>query len=113
MRCYFDDGCEVTIQTIGGCARSQALDLQNKGVPLIPVSIDTGESGGFKQLAILPQPIELADPSIPDGWCNFWRQDDWSATSYFYLDCPTGVHPAIAPVAERVAGLSIAEVSGG
>jgi len=53
----------------------------------------------------LDQPIDLQSPSAPDGWCNFRRQDDWSATAYFYLDAPGGVLPPLAPVAERIKGL--------
>ncbi len=103
---YFDDACEVSIQTIGGCGKAQAAELQQSGVPIIPVSIDTGAEGGFVRLMELPQPIDLQSPDIPDGWCNFWRKDDWSATAYFYLDTPNGVLPPIAPVSQRVSGLS-------
>ena len=99
---FFDDGCEISIQTIGGCAKSQAIELLRKGAPLIPVSIDTGAELGFTPLMEMPQPVDLESPSLPDGWCNFWRQDDWSATSYFYLDTPNGVLPPIAGVGERV-----------
>ena len=53
----------------------------------------------------LPQPVDLEDPSIPDGWCNFWRQDDWSSTAYFYLDKPENGLPEIAPVEERTKDL--------
>jgi hypothetical protein len=106
---YFDDGCAAAIQTIGGCAKETAIDLKRKGAAVIPVSIDTGEEAGFVPLMDLPQPVDLESPSIPDGWCNFWRCDDWSATAYFYLDAPSGVLPAIAPAAERAAGLRVEE----
>lgn len=81
---YFDEGCRVTIQTIGGTDKAKVIALQESGVPLIPVSIDTGQAGGFVKLMDLPQPVELA--TQPDGWCNFWRQDDWSGIAYYYLD---------------------------
>ena len=103
---YFDDGCEVAIQTIGGCGKAQAIELQQKGAALTPVSIDTTEPKGFTRLLDLEPPIDLQSPATPDGRVNFWRQDDWSATAYFYLDFAAGVLPAIAPVEERVAGLS-------
>jgi len=108
---YFDDGCEVTIQTIGGCGRSGAVELLQKGMALIPVSIDTGEEGGFVRLMDGEQPVDLQSPSVPEGWCNFWRQDDWSATAYVYLDTPSGVFPPIPPVEARIAGLTEAEDS--
>jgi len=100
---YFDDGCEVAIQTIGGCGKAKAIELQRTGVPLIPVSLDIGADGGFLSLMDLDQPVDLN--SMPDGWCNFWRQDDWSATAYFYLDTPEGVLPPISPAPSRAAGL--------
>ena len=81
---YFDGSCRVAIQTIGGSAKEKVIALQEKNAALIPVSIDTGQPGGFIQLLELPPPLDLA--TQPDGWCNFWRQDDWSATAYFYLD---------------------------
>lgn len=103
---YFDDGFRAAIQTIGGCAKDNALTLQRNGVPLVPVSIDTGGENGFVPLMHLEQPVDLQLPSIPDGWCNFWRQDDWSSTAYLYLDSPSGVLPDLPPPAERAAGLS-------
>jgi hypothetical protein len=106
---YFDDGCQISIQTIGGAGKAQVVGLLEKDVPLIPVSIDTGTEGGFLCLMDMPQPVDLQDASIPEGWCNFWRQDDWSATAYFYLDTPEGVLPAIAAAHLRTAGLEAAD----
>jgi hypothetical protein len=102
---FFDEGCSVSIQTIGGCNKTEAAALQKQGVPLIPVSIDTGQKDGFHRLMEWEQPIDLDDATVPDGWCNFWRQDDWSGTAYFYLDTPHGVLPALASTSERAAGL--------
>lgn len=106
---YFDDGCEVTIQTIGGSGKSHVIEMKKSGMPLIPVSVDTGEAGGFTRLMDLPQPVDLEDTAIPDHWTNFWRQDDWCGTAYFYLDSPEGTQPPIAPVEERAAGLTLVE----
>jgi Protein of unknown function (DUF2961) len=83
---YFDESIQVAIQTIGGTDKTKVLALQEKNVPLVPVSIDTGQQDGFVKLMDQPQPIDLA--AQPDGWCNFWRQDAWSGTAYFYLDRP-------------------------
>jgi hypothetical protein len=87
---YFDDGCRVTIQTIGGAGLAEVIALQQQGVPLIPITLDPGESRPFLRLMDGPQPVDLTDPALPQGWCNFWRQDDWSGTAYFYLDTPEG-----------------------
>ncbi len=102
---YFDGGLKVAIQTIGGCAKPKAAALLAKGAPLIPVSIDPGGQEPFFPLMELPQPVDLTAATLPEGWCNFWRQDDWSGTAYFYLDSPAGALPPIAPAAERTAGL--------
>lgn len=82
---YFRDGCKVTLQTIGGTTKEKVLALQAQGVPLLPITIDTGRPGEFVKLLELQQPKELISPDLPDGWCNFWRQDCWTLVAYFYL----------------------------
>lgn len=84
---YFDEGCKISIQTMGGGGMSEVLEFQKQGVPLIPVSL-SDEKTPLLKLMDMPQPVDLTDPSLPQGWCNFWRQDDWSGTAYFYLDTP-------------------------
>jgi hypothetical protein len=103
---WFDDGCQVAVQTIGGGSKQAVRELLAHGIPLIPVSIDPPGMEPFVRLAERPQPVDLADPALPDGWVNFWRQDDWSATAYFYLATPENGLPPLAPVAERQAGLA-------
>jgi hypothetical protein len=101
---YFDDGCQVGIQTIGGNETAKVLSLLDAGVPVIPVSVDLGKPGAF---------VALCDGGVHDlrsedwakNWCNFWRQDDWSSTAYFYLDRAENGLSAIGDVAARVAGL--------
>ena len=34
-------------------------------------------------------PKDIFDEDFPNGWVNFYRIDDYSATSYFYLDRPS------------------------
>ncbi len=103
---YFDGGCKVAIQTIGGAGKAQVIELQSQGAPLIPITLDPGGSAPFLKLLEQPHSADVNDPALPDGWCNFWRQDDWSATAYFYLDTPQGVLPALPPAAIRAAGLT-------
>jgi hypothetical protein len=102
---FFRQGIEVTLQQIGGARKAIVLDLQNAGAPLIPVTIDPGSRNNFQQLLVRDPPIPLSDPSLPDGHTNFYRSDDVAAVAYFYLDRPEGVLPAIAPGAERIAGI--------
>jgi len=102
---FFDEGCKVAIQTLGGGMKKEVIALQEKGVPLIPVTIDPAMLIPVVGLADRKQPVDLKDPSVPEGWCNFWRRDDWSSTAYFYLDSHEGVFSPIPSAASRVEGL--------
>ena len=100
---WFHSEIEVSIQQIGGAPKADVLRFQKSGAPLIPVSVDTGNrQGGFESLRT--SGTALRDVKL-DGWTNYYRSDDVSAVSYFYLDRPEGVLPAISPVAERTAAL--------
>lgn len=99
---FFDSSCTVALQQIGGAPKAEVLRLQAAGVALTPVSVDPSDpSTGFVGLLATPSPVER----VPDGWVNFYRRDDVSATAYFYLDRPDSTLPVIAPVADRVAAL--------
>jgi len=98
---YFDDACQVSIQTIGGNDNQKVIALSDARVPVMPVSIDTGAPGGFIKL-LDGHDHDVRDPAIAENWCNFWRQDDWSSTAYFYLDSPRGCLPRIPPVEQRL-----------
>ena len=100
---YFAEGCRVTIQQIGGNEKAKVIELEQSGVPLVPISIHQAPMF-VKLLEMSPVP-ELTDPSLPDGWTNFYRVDDVSATAYFYIDKPVTSLPALAPVGVRTAGL--------
>ena len=104
---YFDEGCKVSIQTIGGTPMPESQRMQREGIPFTPVAIAprARKPSDWILLLDLEQPIDLLSPSTPEGWCNFRRQDDWSATAYFYLDAPESGLPPLAPVAERINGL--------
>ncbi len=64
-------------------------------------------------LARSAEPIHHAAPGMPavdwkqnqESYGLFERADDWSSCAYFYLDSPENNLPALAPVAERTAGL--------
>jgi hypothetical protein len=99
---YFDGALRVAIQTMGGTGKAQVAALLKEGAPVIPVSIYPAGQKPFVPLMDLPQPVDLGAAALPDGWCNFWRQDDWSGTAYFYLDSPDSVLPPIAPAADRM-----------
>ena len=100
---WFHREIEVSLQQIGGAPKADVLRFIESGAPLTPVSVDAGDRrGGFE--ALLASGKTLEDVRL-DGWTNYYRSDDVSAVAYFYLDRPEGVLPAIAPAAERTAGL--------
>ena len=100
---FFDRDIEVALQQMGGARKAIVLGLQQKGAPLIPVTIDPGSRNNFQQLLTNPKP--LSDPTLPDGHTNYYRSDDVAAVAYFYLDRPGGVLPAIGASAERMAAM--------
>jgi hypothetical protein len=98
---FFNRGCRVTLQQIGGNMKSKVLELQKANVPLVPVTVD--DNGNLIHLYTGKR--ELSDPSLPEGWTNFYRSDDISATAYFYLDLPVSNLPALQPVSLRTVKL--------
>ena len=104
---YFDDACRVAIQTIGGTGKETVIEMIDEGLPMIPVSIDPESNDmSWVHLMDMEQPVDLKNPDLPNGWVNFWCQDDWSSTAYFYLDTRDNDLRALAPVETRIAGLA-------
>jgi hypothetical protein len=99
---YFQTQCKVTLQQIGGEGTEFVRELARKGVRLKPISV-AGEKF-VKLLEMNPVP-DIKDPSFPKGWTNYYREDDVSATAYFYLDKPANDLGQIAGIAARTAGL--------
>lgn len=88
---FFESKLEVSIQTMGGSQARHVAELIDNGVPAIPITIDTGVVGGFIKL-LEGNPSDYRKPQYAEHWCNFWRQDEWSGTAYFYLDSANGQH---------------------
>ncbi len=84
----FGKSCRVTMQQIGGGSYEQVLGLYQANVPLIPISVDMTSEKRFVKLLEAEPPLRMDDPAFPQGWVNFYRQDDVSSTAYFYLDRP-------------------------
>jgi hypothetical protein len=101
---FFDANCEVSWQQIGGAPKADVIKMLASGVALRPISIDPTDRATFVKLLESPAPA-LDSPGLPDGWVNFYRRDDVSATVYLYLDSPSSDAAPLAPVAERIAGL--------
>lgn len=97
---FFHSDCRVTIQQMGGWMKAQVQELLAEGARLIPISVQNDD--GFYPLYQPGQVNDLQDPSLPEGWTNFYRSDDVSATAYFYLDRPTsGLPPLQGPAMRR------------
>jgi Protein of unknown function (DUF2961) len=96
---FFETGCRVTLQQIGGGPRATVAALQSAKVPLIPVSVDS--EGKLTSLYTPGVVARADDPRVPEGWVNFYRSDDISATAYFYLDAPSSGLPILQGAAGR------------
>jgi hypothetical protein len=94
----FKNNFRASIQQIGGGMLDVVRNLLNNKVKLEPVSV-AGENG-FRSL--LDNPKNIFDKDFPFGWVNFYRIDDYSATSYFYLNSPTTNLKELPKVSERV-----------
>lgn len=96
---YFNKEIKVTLQQIGGWGKNEVRELLQKGVNLKPITVDG--PAGFVRLLDMPNTPSITDEKFPDGWVNFYRVDDYSAVSYFYLDKPSSTLPSLAVVEER------------
>ena len=97
---YFHKVFRATLQQIGGADLEQVRRLQKNGALLKPISV--ANDSGLIRLLDLANPPSLQDKNFPEGWVNFYRVDDYSATSYFYLDKPSSGLPSLASVADRL-----------
>ena len=100
---YFHEDIRVTLQQMGGWPREKVAQLQESGAKLQPVTLDVGDREQFAKFMEQDSIPDITAPDVPDGWLNFYRSDDVSATTYFYLDEPASELPALAPVEERTA----------
>ena len=89
----FKTDLSVTIQAMGGNMKKTVIEMQEVGVPLIPVTLQN--ESVFIRLLDYPQQVDLKNPELIDGWTNFYRTDDWSSTAYFYLDKPENQLPEL------------------
>ena len=99
---YFNKDIKVTIQQIGGWMKDDMKKLFQRGVNFKAVTVDGPK---FVRLLDMDNPPLLSDPSFPDGWVNFYRIDDYSSVSYFYLDKPASSLPALPSLTVRVKGV--------
>jgi len=96
---YFHKDFRAVIEEIGGGERDVVLALLQKGTPMKLVSVGTRSS--FVRLMDDQPAPDLKEERFAKGWVNFYRSDDYSATSYFYLDRPQHDLPPLASPDER------------
>jgi hypothetical protein len=94
----FNKNFRASIQQIGGGMLNVVRDLLKSNVKLEPVSV----AGLNSFRSLLDEPKNIFDKDFPFGWVNFYRIDDYSATSYFYLDAPVTSLRELPEVSERV-----------
>ena len=94
----FNQNFSASIQQIGGGMRDYVRKLIKNNVKLEPVSV--AWLTGFSLL--LDNPKNIFDSDFPNGWVNFYRIDDYSATSYFYLNTPCTGLSELPDVMDRV-----------
>lgn len=100
---YFQKSCRVAMQVLGGASVAEVKQLVANAVPLTIVTVGN-ETRMTKLLEQSPVP-KIADFQDTDGFAVFYREIDYSATAYFYLDSPTHDLPALPDKQARTAGL--------
>lgn len=103
---WFHEDIRVTVQQIGGGIKSTLQKLVDEGADIQIVSADLTTRGhGF--VKALSEGIALDDSRIPlDGWCNYFRSEDWAACTYFYLDKPENGLLPLASYEVRMLGVN-------
>jgi hypothetical protein len=95
----FNENFRASIQQIGGGMRDVVRKLIRNNMKLEPVTV----AGLTGFVSLLDKPQNIFDADFPNGWVNFYRVDDYSATSYFYLNTPASGLNGLPEVQERVA----------
>jgi hypothetical protein len=96
---YFNTDIKVVIQQIGGGDTKQVRELIKNGANLKTVTVALESS--FVRLFEEKNYPSVSDEKFPNGWVNFYRIDDYSCVSYFYLDKPSTNLPPLASVDVR------------
>jgi hypothetical protein len=94
----FHQNFRASIQQIGGGMLDVVRKILKNNMKLEPVTVVS--LTGFRLL--LESPKDIFDKDFPYGWVNFYRIDDYSATSYFYLNTPSTGLSELPNVSERV-----------
>lgn len=103
---FFGEACRVTLQQMGNASSAKVREMQDAGAPAVPVLVLDLKGEDVLDIRTTAPAIHLLldarglpafdDPTHPQGGVNYYRQDDVSATAYFYLDRPEN---GLAPLA--------------
>ncbi len=110
---YFNQDCRVTIQQMGNANKDLLQKMKANNVEFIPVwqlqshGQDVGNAKGkpiehIRFLDMENAPDVEDDAFVSGVSTNYYRSDDVSATSYFYLDSPTNNLNAVQSFDERI-----------
>ena len=113
---YFRQDCQVTIQQMGSANRELLRKMINNGVEVIPVwqlqthgqEATNGQGKPMEHIRLLDMdnPPDVFSNDFLDGLpTNYYRSDDVSATTYFYLSTPESNLPALALIEMRLKGM--------
>lgn len=105
---YFRDDCRVTIQVMGSLPKKDAqVFLKKQGIKAIPVAIVSIQNGLRYTRLLEDHPDRTVDGPLEadQEWVAFYREDDFSAVAFFYLDKAENGLPPLAPVEARTVGL--------
>lgn len=82
---FFENGCKVTLQAIGGAGKAQAKKLAEQGAEMIPVACDL--NGHMTHL----YRKDWSWDDIPEeGFISFYRRDTFTTVAYYYLQHDAG-----------------------
>jgi hypothetical protein len=99
---YFNKDIKVAIQQIGGWMKEDMKKLYQRGANFKAVTVDGPR---FVRLLDMDNPPQVTDQDFPEGWVNFYRIDDYSSVSYFYLDKPASSLPSLPSLDVRIKGV--------
>jgi hypothetical protein len=97
--CFYSD-IKVQIQAMGGAGKDKLIDIIDRGLPVKIASVDGGTLEPLHE-----KPFILSRGSDEGGY-NYFREDDYSSTAYFYYHKPLTDLPPLPPLNTRISGLA-------
>jgi hypothetical protein len=92
----FNSDIKVRIQAMGGADKQKLMRIIDAGLPVQIVSLDNGTLEHLYE-----RPFTL-DQAAPEGGYNYFREDDYSSTAYFYYHKPSSELPPLPPRESRI-----------